>query len=103
MKRTLITLNVVFAALVLAILIVSPRTQTLNTSTAIAAPAPAPMAEPMPNHCPNIHGAQDALRAAQTELREGAHDFCGHKVEAMKAVHEAMEQLRLAESCAKCR
>ena len=103
MKRTLITLNVVFAALVLAILLGMLKAQTYNSSAAIAAPAPVPMAVPMPNRCPNIHGAIEGLQSAQQELKDGAHDFCGHKVEAMRAVHEAMEQLRQAEGCAKCR
>ena len=103
MKRTIITLNVVFAALVLAILLMNSRAQTFNSSAAIAAPAPIPMAVPMPPRCPNIHGAIEALQSAEQELRDGAHDFCGHKVEAMRTVHAAMEQLRAAEGCARCR
>jgi hypothetical protein len=102
MKRTLITINIVFAALVLAIQIGSLKSQNFNSSTAIAAPAPLPMAVPVPNRCPNIHGAIGSLRSAETELREGKHDFCGHKAEAMRTVHEAIEQLRAAEGCAKC-
>jgi len=103
MKRTIITLSVVLAALVLAILLGTPKGQTFNSSAAIAAPAPVPMAVPVPARCPNIHGAIEGLRSAEQELREGAHDFCGHKVEAMRTVHEAIEQLRAAEGCAKCR
>jgi hypothetical protein len=103
MKRTIITLTVVLAALVLAILLGTPKAQTFNSSAAIAAPAPVPMAVPMPNRCPNIHGALDALQSAQQELRDGAHDFCGHKRDAMQAVHAAIEQLRQAEGCARCR
>jgi len=103
MKRTLITINVVFAALVLAILLGMPKAQNYNTSAAIAAPAPAPMAVPMPNRCPNIHGALEALRSAEQEMHDAAHDFCGHKVEAERAVHAAIEQLRAAEGCARCR
>jgi hypothetical protein len=89
--------------LVLAILLGTPKGQTFNSSAAIAAPAPVPMAVPVPARCPNIHGAIEGLRSAEQELREGAHDFCGHKVEAMRTVHEAIEQLRAAEGCAKCR
>ena len=103
MKRTIITLTVVLAALVLAIVLSSPKAQTFNTSTAIAAPAPAAMAVPMPNRCPNIHGALDGLRSSEQELRDAGHDFCGHKVAAMRAVHEAIEQLRAAEGCDRCR
>ena len=47
MKRTIITLTVVIAALVLAIVLGSPKAQTFNSSAAIAAPAPAPVAVPI--------------------------------------------------------
>jgi len=103
MKRTIITLTVVLAALVLAILLGTPKAQTFNSSAAIAAPAPAAMAVPVPNRCPNIHGAIEGLRSAEQELRDAGHNFCGHKVAAMRAVREAIEQLRLAEECDKCR
>jgi len=103
MKRTIITLTVVLAALLMAILLGTPKSQSFNSSSAIAAPAPAPMAVPMPNRCPHIHDAAGALQSAEEELRTGAHDFCGHKVAAMRAVHEALEQLRAAEGCDRCR
>jgi len=103
MKRTIITLTVVLAALVLAILLGTPKAQTFNSSAAIAAPAPVAMAVPVPNRCPNIHGAIEGLRSAEQELRDAGHNFCGHKVAAMRAVREAIEQLRLAEECDKCR
>lgn len=103
MKRTIITMTAVLAVLGLAILFGTPKAQDFSSSAAIAAPAPVPLAVPMPNRCPNIHGALESLRSAEQELREGAHDFCGHKAEAMRTVHEAIEQLRMAEGCAKCR
>ncbi len=100
MKRTIITLNIVFAALVLAIQL-TPRMQSVNTSTAIAAPAP--MAPAVAPNCPNIHGAIDSLKSAEQEMHDAAHDFCGHKAAAERTVHDAIEQLRQAENCAKCR
>jgi hypothetical protein len=104
MKRTIITLTVVLAAFVLGILLGTHRAQTFNSSVAIAAPAPAPAAVPAPpRRCPNIHGAQDALRSAEQELRDAGHDFCGHKGAAMEIIHRAIEQLRLAEDCDRCR
>jgi hypothetical protein len=103
MKRTIITLTVVLAALVLAILLGTPKAQTFNSSAAIAAPAPVPMAVAVPPACPNIHSAQEGLRQAEGELREARHDFCGHKQSAMEAVHHAIEELRQAENCQKCR
>jgi hypothetical protein len=103
MKRTIITLTVVIAALVLAIVLGSPKAQTFNSSAAIAAPAPAPVAVPMPNRCPNIHEAIRALESAERDLHEARHDFCGKRAEAMRTVHEAIEQLRGAENCDRCR
>jgi hypothetical protein len=103
MKRTIITMTAVLAALGLAILLGAPKGQNFNSSAAIAAPAPVPAAVPMPNRCPNIHEALEALRSAEHEMKEGRHDFCGHKVEAMRATHEAIEQLRAAEDCDRCR
>ena len=103
MKRTIITMTAVLAVLGLAILFGAPKGQNFNSSAAIAAPAPVPAAVPMPNRCPNIHEALEALRSAEHEMREGRHDFCGHKVDAMRATHDAIEQLRLAEDCDRCR
>jgi hypothetical protein len=102
MKRTIVTLTVVLTALVLAILLGTPKAQNFNSSAAIAAPAPVPMAVPMPNHCPNIHAAQDALRSAATELRDAKHDFCGNRKAALESVRAAIQALHNAESCAKC-
>lgn len=103
MKRTIITLNVVLGALMLAIQLGTPKAQNFNSSAGIAAPAPVPMAVPMPNRCPNIHGAVDALQSAEHELNDAGHDFCGKKVDAMRSVHNALGYLREAENCDKCR
>jgi hypothetical protein len=53
---------------------------------------------PQPRH-PHIHAALEELRQANEELRTAAHDFCGHRVEAMRAVEAARRQLQLAEEC----
>lgn len=103
MKRTIITLSVVLAALVLAILLGTPRAQSFNSSAAIAAPAPLAMAVAIPPSCPNIHGAAESLRSAEQELKDARHDFCGHKQSAMEAVQHAIQELRQAENCQKCR
>jgi len=103
MKRTIITCTFVLAVLGLAILFRAPRAQTVNSSTAIAAPAPAPMAVPVPARCPRIHEAVRALEAAERDMRDASHDFCGHKREAMEATHHALEELRAAEACDSCR
>jgi len=54
--------------------------------------------QPMERH-PHIRAALNALRDANEELRTAAHDFCGHKVEAMRAVEAARRQLELAAEC----
>jgi hypothetical protein len=61
------------------------------------------MAVPIPERCPNIHAAIDALESARRDLAEARHDFCGHKREAMEAVTVAIRQLRQAEGCDRCR
>jgi len=46
---------------------------------------------------PHIRSAIVELEAARNELKTAAHDFGGHRVEAMKAVDGAIRQLRLAQ------
>jgi hypothetical protein len=60
---------------------------------AAAAAAPAPAAAPaMPPH-PEIGAALEAMHNARHHLDDAAHDFHGHRVEAIKhldaAIHEA--------------
>ena len=102
MKRTIVTVLVTLAVVFVGMHALGLRVQRAGAAVAIAAPAP--VAVPMPPHpCPNIHGAIDGLRSAQQELRDAAHDFCGHKAAAMEAVHHAIEDLRAAEACEKCK
>jgi hypothetical protein len=46
------------------------------------------------NH-PEIQAALDALRDARTHLHEAKHDFQGHRVDAIKAIDEAIRQLKV--------
>jgi hypothetical protein len=101
MKRKIVTLTIVLAAFVLGILVGNHQAQTFNSSVAMAAPAPA--AVPMPDRCPNIHGAQEAIRMAEEELKNAGHDFCGHRDAAMDVLFRAKQQLKLAEECDRCR
>jgi hypothetical protein len=50
---------------------------------------------------PNIFRAVNALGAAEGDLQNAAHDYCGHRVEALGAVRGALNQLRLAIQCDK--
>jgi len=54
--------------------------------------------EPQERH-PRIRAAMESLRDAEEYMRRADHDFCGHKVEAMRATGVAMRQLRLAQEC----
>ncbi len=56
-----------------------------------ATPAAATPAEPHPE----IREALGALRRAKEHMEHAAHDFGGHRVEALKATDEAIRQLEL--------
>jgi hypothetical protein len=67
----------------------------------ISVPRSANTAPPPPEPHPHIHAAIGELREAEGELRTAAHDFCGHRKEAMEATHRALKQLQLALDCAR--
>ncbi len=45
---------------------------------------------------PEIHAAMNHLREAKQNLEHAAHDFGGHRANALKHVNEALEECRLA-------
>ena len=49
-----------------------------------------------PERHPMIERAIGALRAAQDDLGDASHDFCGHRAEAAEATNNALRQLQLA-------
>jgi hypothetical protein len=51
---------------------------------------------PPPERHPRIHAAVRALREARAELQAAAHDFCGHRAEAVERTDAALRQLELA-------
>lgn len=51
-------------------------------------------AAPAEQH-PQIHDAIAALRSAKAHLEHAAHDFGGHRVDAIKATDEAIHQLEI--------
>jgi hypothetical protein len=83
-------------ALTVAFVAGSPATSVAKAATpavtGAAAPAAASAAEPHPE----IHAAINALRRARAHLEHAAHDFGGHRVEAIKATDEAIHQLQEA-------
>ncbi len=54
--------------------------------------------QPREGH-PHIAAAANELREARNELQTAAHDFCGHRVDAIKAIDGAERQLHLAMEC----
>ena len=49
---------------------------------------------------PMIRRAINALHSAKTDLQNAAHDYCGHRVEALEATNNALSQLQQARDCA---
>jgi hypothetical protein len=64
------------------------------TPAANALPTTPPAATPAEPH-PQIREALAALRRAKEHMEHAAHDFGGHRVEALKATDEAIRQLEL--------
>ena len=64
-----------------------------------AAPAPKtpqpPAAVPAPPPHPEIQDAIASLRRAREHMNHAAHDFGGHRVEALRATDEAIRQLEI--------
>jgi|GEM_PF-833880 len=87
MKQTLITLLTAFSLVA-----------ALTATTALAqntAKNQAAMQGKGERH-PKIRQAIRALEATKTDLQNAAHDFCGHRVEALEATNHAIKQLQLA-------
>lgn len=61
---------------------------------ALTLSAAAPAAPP--ERHPAIRKAIVALEAAKNDLEHAAHDFGGHRVEAIEAINHALEQLHKA-------
>jgi hypothetical protein len=72
----------------------SPNTPAAAAVPAAAAqPAAAPAAVPEPH--PEIRDALRAMRAAKDHMEHAAHDFGGHRVDAIRATDEAIRQLEI--------
>jgi len=99
--RILGILTVVSLVLAFAFLSSTPaaphKANVPTTSAANALPATPAAATPAEPH-PQIREALAALRRAKEHMEHAAHDFGGHRVEALKATDEAIRQL---EECLK--
>jgi len=96
MKSRIVGL-LVFASLILAFAFIASVPAAANHSNALPAAAaqPAPAAANPAEPHPEIRDAIASLRHAQEHLRHAAHDFGGHREEALRATDEAIRQLEI--------
>ncbi len=55
---------------------------------------------PQPRRHPHIQAAMHELRQAKAELETAAHDFCGHRAQAVQGINQTLRQLQDALACA---
>jgi hypothetical protein len=97
--KTRIVCLLALASLILAFAFMASTPAAPNKANAPAAPAAAPIpaattATPAEPH-PEIREALGALRRAKEHMEHAAHDFGGHRVEAIEATNQAIRQLEL--------
>ena len=99
MKLKILTLSSLMAfALALCLSVTTtPASPRTPAAAAVPAAAPQPAAAPgaLPEPHPEIREAIGSLRRAKEHLEHAAHDFGGHRVEAIKATDAAIRQLEL--------
>src|SRR5712671_5288473 len=72
----------------------APNKANVPTAPAASALPATPAATPAERH-PEIREALGALRRAKEHMEHAAHDFGGHRVEAIEATNRAIQQLEL--------
>ena len=99
MKLKILSLStLVICALALCLSVTStPASPKTPAAAAIPAAATQPAAAPaaLPEPHPEIREAIESLRRAKEHLEHAAHDFGGHRVEALRATDEAIRQLEI--------
>lgn len=99
MKRRIVSL-LVMASLILAFAFLAATHAAPNKSNSPATPAvtagPATPATATPAEPhPQIREALASLRRAKEHMEHAAHDFGGHRVEALEATNKAIHQLEI--------
>jgi hypothetical protein len=96
MKTRILSL-LVLASLVLAFAFIVTAPAAPNRVNAPAANAlpPTPAATPAAEPHPEIREALGSLRRAKEHMEHAAHDFGGHRVEAIEATNQAIRQLEI--------
>ncbi len=98
MKTRIVSL-LALACFTVAFTFIAAAPAAPNKATPPATPAasvlPAtPAATPAERH-PEIREALESLRRAKAHMEHAAHDFGGHRVEAVEATNQAIKQLEL--------
>ena len=83
-------------ALLIALTMSVPAVPQQSAPTSTFLPAPQTPQKPTHERHPHIRGAIRELQEAKQELQTARHDFGGHREDAVKAVDEAIRQLRQA-------
>ncbi len=94
MKKLTAIVGSICLVLALALITVAHAAPKSPAPAASAAP-PAAEPAPAPQEHPEIRAALDALKNARVHLHDAKHDFGGHRVEALRAVDEAIRQLNV--------
>jgi len=96
--RTVVLFALVTLAIALSFSAIVPAAPNAKGIPAVAsqptASSPAPAADPLPPH-PEIREALAPLRRARAHLEGAAHDFGGHRADALRATDEAIRQLEI--------
>jgi hypothetical protein len=98
MKLKILSLSalVIFALALCLSVTTTPASPKSPAAAAVPAAIPQPAAVPaaLPEPHPEIREAIASLRMAKNHLEHAAHDFGGHRVEAIKAIDESLHQLQ---------
>jgi hypothetical protein len=98
MKLKILSLSalVIFAMALCLTVTTTPASPKSPAAAAVTPATPQPPATPaaLPEPHPEIREAIASLRRAKDHLEHAAHDFGGHRVEAIKATDEALRQLQ---------
>ena len=71
------------------------KTRILSSFALLALLLALSPASPAGERHPEIQAALNALQNARAHLQSASHDFQGHRVDAMRAVDEAIHQLQI--------
>jgi hypothetical protein len=89
----LVAMSILILALTLPIGV--PAAPPAHNALPAAAATPHNAAAPTPEPHPEIRAAIDSLHHAREHLEHAAHDFGGHREDALRATDEAIRQLEI--------